>query len=226
MINGSSFTVLKAFHGTKERYFKMLFASMVEFFIYLAMAIAIFLPFAFITIGIPFTDITYLIVFPTLGVIYLVVAFIVSLAYGFVPYVASKNKDLDFSDYLYNSRVSIRGCRHQLFFNSLLRYLLGRFWCDAALGAAFAVGFNFSIENYIKAYILLGLGIVFAVLYCLLVVRADITKNLFVYLLGDDACKSSENIIVKRRASTKVEYEPIFDKDLKRENIDLNKEGK
>ena len=225
MANGHSFVVLKAFHGIKERYGKMLLESLVEFFIYLAIALVIFLPISIFLIGRPMVDVFYIVIFSIAGVAYFVIAFLVSLNYSFVPFVASINKDLDFSDYLYNSRISMRGCRGQIFLNGLLRYLLGRFWCDIVLVVAFVIGFV-DIDNNIKFVVFIILAIAYPVLYFFLVPRAEACKNLFVFLLGDDACRKEGNIVVRRRASTNPEYEPLFEQEFEESSVNLNKENK
>ena len=142
------------------------------------------------------------------------------VAYAFVPFVASKNKEIDFSDYLYNSRISVRGLRGMIFGEYIVAYLLGDFFVELVIGIAIIV-------MYINPIIFMIVGticiIAAIILYFFVAAPMNFKRIMFIYMLGEDACKTSQSIVVKRRASTKVEYDPLFDTPVKNENLDINK---
>jgi hypothetical protein len=210
--------MLKAFHGTRERYFKMLFAELVEFFIYFAITAAMVAPFALLYIP-PFFTLVGNIFVSIMSTAALITCFFVSFNYAFVPFVASKNKDTDFSDYLYNSRISVRGLRGMLFGEYLVTYLLGEFWFELLIALPFLFIPFGQIPTLVVAIIsVIGVFIV----YVLLVAPMNFKRILFVYMLGEDACKTSQSIVVKRRASSRVEYDPLFDQPVKNDALDIN----
>ena len=219
VVNGHSFAMLKAFHGTKERYFKMLFAELVEFFIYLAIVTVMVVPFAIFFLH--YNTMTFAtIMVSVMGTAALITCFCVSFNYAFVPFVASKNKEIDFSDYLYNSRISVRGLRGMIFGEYIVAYLLGDFFVELVIGIAVIV-------MYINPIIFMIVGticiIAAIILYFFVAAPMNFKRIMFIYMLGEDACKTSQSIVVKRRASTKVEYDPLFDTPVKNENLDINK---
>lgn len=220
VVNGHSFAILKAFHGTKERYLKMLFAELVEWAIYFAIFFAMVAPFALFFIN----SYTGLIVGPiavsVMGLAALITCFFVSFNYAFVPFVASKNKDIDFSDYLYNSRISVRGIRGMIFGINIATFFIGDFLVLLALGIPFAFMFA---EGFISIPVTIVCVAGAYLLYAFVAAPNNFKKVLFMYMLGDDACKVSQSIVVKRRPSTKVEYDPLFDVPVKNEALDINK---
>lgn len=233
IVNGHSFSILKAFHGTKERYFKIFFAELVEGTIYFALALVILIPCAF-----PFlilTNTAFGIVFVVLGAIaWLITCFALSYNYRFVDYVAAKNKELDFSDYLYNSRVSIRGFKGLIFGNDLVSFILGdlipllfvalAFLCGTVLLAVIFTTFNNAVIAELVCFVLiLLLTFGFVLYYFNVAAPIKMRKIVFVYLIATDNCKTSRSIVVKRKSSNRVEYEPLFDEQVKSQVLDINK---
>ena len=221
IVNGHSYAILKAFHGTRERYFKVLFANLVEVAIYFAIAVAIVAPFTLLLIGqghIVIYRIAMILIYVASGA-WSIVALVVSLNYAFVPYVASKNKEIDFSDYLYNSRVSTRGLKGMIFGEYVVTFLIA----DLPLMIVFALPWAFLWAPDGWSLIVDVLAIIGVVLlYVFVTVPFHVKKTLFIYMLGEDACKTSKSIVVKRRISSKVEYDPLFDVPVKNENVDIN----
>jgi hypothetical protein len=233
IVNGHSFSILKAFHGTKERYFKIFFAELVEGTIYFALALVILIPCAF-----PFlilTNTAFGIVFVVLGAIaWLITCFALSYNYRFVDYVAAKNKELDFSDYLYNSRVSIRGFKGLIFGNDLVSFILGdlipllfvalAFLCGTVLLAVIFTTFNNAMIAELVCFVLiLLLALGFVLYYFNVAAPIKMRKIVFIYLIATDNCKTSRSIVVKRKSSNRVEYEPLFDEQVKSQVLDINK---
>ena len=220
IVNGHSFAMLKAFHGTRERYFKMLFAELVEFFIYFAIVLAMVAPFALFYAHAYLGLIVGSVAVGLMGTAALITCFVVSFNYAFVPYVASKNKEIDFSDYLYNSRVSVRGNRGMIFGIHVVTFLLGDFFVLLVMALPFV--FMYAAEYISIPVTILSVAGVY-LLYIFVAAPMDFRKVLFIYMLGEDTCKVSQSIVVKRRPSTKVEYDPLFDVPVKNEGLDLNK---
>ncbi len=220
VVNGHSFAVLKAFHGTKERYLKMLLAEAVEYAIYFAIIFTMVAPFALLFANQNFGYIIAPIALSVMGTAALITCFFVSFNYAFVPFVASKNKDIDFSDYLYNSRISVRGLRGMIFGIDIVTFLLGDFLVMILMGIPFAFMFaDGTIASIVTFVCIAGIFL----LYFFVAVPMNFKRIMFIYLLGDDACKVSQSIVVKRRPSTKIEYDPLFDVPVKSEGLDINK---
>ena len=220
IVNGHSFAILKAFHGTKERYLKMLLAEAVEAAIYYAIILAMVAPFALFFANQSIGLIAGPIAVGIMGTAALITCFFVSFNYAFVPFVASKNKDTDFSDYLYNSRISVRGLRGMIFGINLATFFMGDFWVMLLMGLPFAFMFA---DPFVGLIVTLVCVVGVILLYIFVAAPMDFKKVMFIYMLGDDACKVSQSIVVKRRPSTKVEYDPLFDVPVKSEGLDINK---
>ena len=233
IVNGHSFSILKAFHGTKERYFKIFFAELVEGTIYFALALVILVPCAFPFFV--FSNVSYGIVLVIIGAIaWLITCFALSYNYRFVDYVAAKNKELDFSDYLYNSRVSIRGFKGLIFGNDVVSFLLGDLIPLLFVGLAFLFGAvvfaiiytsfrNVAMSETISLTLVLATIVGFVLYFFNVAAPIKMRQIVFVYLIAQDNCKTSRSIVVKRKSSNRVEYEPLFDEDVKSQALDINK---
>lgn len=222
IVNGHSFAMLKAFHGVRERYFKMLFAEMVKHFVFLSIFFVMVAPFAFLFLH-PDGYIVAPFVVGTMSLIALICYFVVQFNYTFAPYVASKNKDIDFSDYLYNSRVSVRGLKGMIFGEYLIAFFAGTFPMLLVLAFPIIFAVNGSaIEIFVPVVVVSA--IIIAILINFLSAPVHLKKIMFIFVLGEDACKTSQSVVVKRRASSRIEYDPLFDEPVKSEALDLNKQ--
>lgn len=234
IVNGHSFTIFKAFHGAKERYFKIFFSELAIGMIYFALALIIVAPGALLYIA------YYQYTYATIAVIVLAVAWLITVIainynFRFLSFVAARNNELDFSDYIYNSRISTRGIKGMLFGTDLvwglLTFLLPVlmigslvllvFIHDATRIYSYNGPYNPNQPLFIILAVLIIIGLV--ILNIFVIAPAQMKHIVSIYMIAEDNCKTTKSIVVKRKASNKVEYEPLFDEDSKIEPVDLNK---
>ena len=242
IVNGHSFSILKAFEGTKERYFKVAFSELVTGLIYFTIILLMLIPG-----GLLFLNAISMQTFPfavIVSVLLLIASIITCLAlsynFRFVSYVAAKNKELDFSDYLYNSRVSARGLKGMIFGNDVVTFLLAGLIPLLLIGLIALIGFvvgplissTATMSNYEETLLLarvVTIVLTLIVLTALVLLYINVfaprlmKSVVFTYLIAEDNVKTSRSIVVKRKSSNKVEYEPLFDQPIKNEAVDLNK---
>lgn len=230
-INGHSFSISKSFQGVKEKYFKLLIVELIQFAIAAAVLISICVALAFPVIvsmkpvqpdaaDISFIGIIFIIVG---AILFLVSSIIISLRLGFVSYVASKSKDLDVSDYLFNSNEAAKKSQMTLLGSVFVYYIISTI--PLVLTIALGVGISLSSMPIQILEVLLSLVFAFGIIvvYVLLFAPFMIKHQIFIHLLAQDVCSTNKRIVVKRVASTSLEYEPLFDADASSEGIDIKK---
>ena len=143
-------------------------------------------------------------------------------------FVASKTNGLDVSDYMLNSKATVKGSRIAV---TLVYVIYGLI--IGALIAGVCVGLYYSGEINVKpdfyGLIILAICIAVVALIYFVIMRFAVARYTNLYLIYRDQAKLTKSIAVKPVAGENLNYAPLFSEDpADVEKLDLtsNKEGK
>lgn len=218
-VNGHSFSILKAFQGVSKKYGGLFVAELIIFALCMAVLIGIAFVFAGPVVGFIALDANISII---IGVVAILLSLLcwaaVCLQFRFVGFLAAKTKDLDCSDYLYNSHAAFKGNAKTIIAKEIVYFLLSGLLPLICIGAPIAL---YLVTQEVVWGILLA--IVVPVAFIFLGASFGLKHQICIYLMGEDFCTTNKSVVVKRRASSSVEYEPIFDTPSELDGVDLNK---
>lgn len=225
-INGHSFSIYKAFYGVKEKYGKIFLTELIQACIYMGVVLALLIPLIApsiaLAINFSYTFVLSIVLYVIFGLLIVAACLIISFNYKFVPFIAAKTKSLDCSDYLHNS--------HNAFKKNKKTIIAEEFVYTLIIAASSLLGLS-PIALSIVRYFYFELNVViFIVQICilipvltLLILPFRFKQQMCLHLMGEELCSINQSIVVKRRASSSIEYEPIFDVPSGIEGVDLNK---
>ena len=225
-VHGHSFSISKSFQGVKEKYSKLFIVDMIQFLTYLGILLAIAVALSpTIIAGVNTNQTTfYPIIGIILGIAWLLICFVLSLDLNFVSYVASKRNKLDLSDYVFNSKTAVNGNRKTILAQKIVYSLLSVLPFALTLGGLILViVFLAARSGFTVLTIIVSLCFIapITLFYYLLSASQIIKQQIFINLLGDDICSLNKRIVVKKVASSEVEYEPILDTSSDEESVEI-----
>ena len=216
----------KIFQGTtKKRYVDLLFTELLtDTLIIVAYGLLAALPISLMMIAGPTTATK--IVHYILAIGALVPAYIFAINVAPAGFIASKTNGLDVSDYLLNSKATMKGNKLAV---TLVYVIYDIVIAALAVVLYFAVAHStyFRVSSDYIGLIIFAFFVLVAVAYYFVVMRFKIAKVTNLYLIYRDSAKLSKSIAVKPVAGENLSYAPLFPENKSDvEKLDLNKEGK
>lgn len=216
----------KIFQGTtKKRYVDLLFTELLtDTLIVVAYGLLAALPISLMMIAGPATATK--IVHYILAIGALVPAYIFAINVAPAGFIASKTNGLDVSDYLLNSKATMKGNKLAV---TLVYVIYDIVIAALAVVLYFAVAHStyFRVSSDYIGLIIFAFFVLVAVAYYFVVMRFKVAKVTNLYLIYRDSAKLSKSIAVKPVAGENLSYAPLFSENPSDvEKLDLNKEEK
>lgn len=221
-VNGHSFSILKAFQGVSKKYGSLFIAELINFSLCMAALIGVALIFAGPILGLLSFDSVAIVISIIASLVYVAVLFFIYFQFRFVSFLAAKTRDLDCSDYLYNSHAAFKGNAQTIVAQEVVYFLLADLLPLICVGGVIVLSIATGDKAISILFGILSIVVVPAV-FIFLGAPFGLKKQICIYLMGEDFCSTNKSIVVKRRASSAVEYEPIFDTPSELDGVDLNK---
>lgn len=158
----------------------------------------------------------------------LIPAYLFAINIAPAAFIASKTSGLDVSDYLLNSKATMKGNKVSVTFVYVIYDLL-----IAAILFGISFGFSNLVEIDVAEEALAGIivgacALILALLYFVLM-KFKVAKLTNLYLIYKDSAKLSKSIAVKPVTGENIGYAPLFSEnasEVEKLNLDARKEGK
>lgn len=218
----------KIFQGTtKKRYVDLLCTELLtDVLIIVCYGLIAALPIALLMSYAPST--LTLVVHYVLAIGGLIPAYLFAINIAPAGFIASKTTGLDVSDYLLNSKATIKGHRVGVTFVYVIYDLIiGAILTGVVFGLTNVV--EIDVEEEALTFIILAAFIAFLVLLYFVIMRFKVAKLTNVYLVYKDSAKLSKSIAVKPVAGENLNYAPLFSEnavEVEKLNFNSRKEGK
>lgn len=142
-------------------------------------------------------------------------------------FIASKTNNLDVSDYLLNSKATMKGNKLAV---TLVYVIYDLIIAAILIGIGFGLSYagQINVDQQYVGLILFAIFLAVLALHYFVTVRMKIAKLTNLYLLYRDGAKLSKSIAVKPVSGENLNYAPLFSEEAcDVEKLDLNsKEGK